>query len=243
MVDLPQPDSPTRPSVSPRRTCERHAGDGGHVADGAPEHAAADREVLHQVAWRRAAAPRRSVALGATATVSVTWRSPAGSMTTSAATRSARSTSARSESTVTLGERLGVVAGRAVGVAGRPAAARAPRSSQRPGEPGEAAARVERAARRASDERRRRALDRHQRLVADVVEPGQAGQQAERVRVAGLVEDLVGGAHLHLAAGVHHHHLVGEAGHHAEVVGDEDDRRVDLVLDVDAAPRAPGPAR
>ena len=36
-VDLPQPDSPTSPSVSPLRICEVDAVDRLHVADGAPE--------------------------------------------------------------------------------------------------------------------------------------------------------------------------------------------------------------
>ena len=34
-------------------------------------------------------------------------------------------------------------------------------------------------------------------------------------------------------AGVHHHDAVGQARHHAQIVGDEDDGRVDLVLDLD----------
>ena len=46
VVDLPQPDSPTRPSASPRIDLERDAVDGLDVADGAPEQPAADREVL-----------------------------------------------------------------------------------------------------------------------------------------------------------------------------------------------------
>ena len=49
-VVLPQPDSPTRPSVSPRRTLEGdavHGPDGADLADA--QQAAADLEVLDEV--------------------------------------------------------------------------------------------------------------------------------------------------------------------------------------------------
>ena len=50
MVDLPQPDSPTSPSVSPGSRSKRHVADGLDLADPAPDDApAADREVLDQV--------------------------------------------------------------------------------------------------------------------------------------------------------------------------------------------------
>ena len=107
-------------------------------------------------------------------------------------------------------ERLGVVARRAVGIA-RDEAQLGHLGVAETGDLGEAAARVEGAARRPADQRRRRPGDRQERLVAGVVEAREARQQAEGVRVARLVEDLLGGAHLHLAAGVHHHHLVGQA--------------------------------
>ena len=45
-VDLPEPDSPTSPRVPPGLDREVDAVDGAHVADRAPQHAAADREVL-----------------------------------------------------------------------------------------------------------------------------------------------------------------------------------------------------
>ena len=50
-VVLPQPDSPTRPSVSPRADVEEHAVDGPHGADLADaQHAAPDLEVLDDLA-------------------------------------------------------------------------------------------------------------------------------------------------------------------------------------------------
>ena len=47
------------------------------------------------------------------------------------------------------------------------------------------------------------------------------------------------------ATGVHHLHAIGDAGDHAEVVGDQHDRRVELALDALRAPRgsAPAPSR
>ena len=48
-VVLPQPDSPTSPSVSPRSSVERHAVDGAHLARLARKHAAEDREPDVQV--------------------------------------------------------------------------------------------------------------------------------------------------------------------------------------------------
>ena len=49
-VVLPQPDSPTSPSVSPRRISNDDAVDGLHLTDGPLQDAAPHREVLHEVA-------------------------------------------------------------------------------------------------------------------------------------------------------------------------------------------------
>ena len=58
-VDLPQPDSPTSPSVSPRRTEKVTSSSALHLADLAVEdHAPLDREVLDAGARPRAAARR-----------------------------------------------------------------------------------------------------------------------------------------------------------------------------------------
>ena len=48
-------------------------------------------------------------------------------------------------------------------------------------------------------------------------------EQADRVRHARRVEDVVDRARLDDGAGVHHQHLVDHAGDDAEVVGDEHD--------------------
>ena len=49
-VDLPQPDSPTTPRVSPLATERREIVDGAHHLAAAPEQPAADREMLAQAA-------------------------------------------------------------------------------------------------------------------------------------------------------------------------------------------------
>ena len=48
----------------------------------------------------------------------------------------------------------------------------------------------------------------------------------------GRAEDVFNGAALHDAAVIHHDHFVGDIGHHAEVVGDHEDRHAELFLQV-----------
>ena len=55
---------------------------------------------------------------------------------------------------------------------------------------------------------------------------GHTGQQRPGVGVAGVVVDLIRGADLHDVAGIHDGHTVGDVGHDAEVMGDEDDGEV-----------------
>ena len=96
----------------------------------------------------------------------------------------------------------------------------------------EAAARVERAALRHVDQAGRGARDRQQPVAAVPVEARHRAQQSPGVGVLGLVEDLLRGAVLDRATGVHHQDVVGELGDHPEVVGDDDDRGVELPLEV-----------
>ena len=49
MVVLPEPLSPTSPTVSPSRTVDANAVDRAHMADDAAQHAAADREMHFHV--------------------------------------------------------------------------------------------------------------------------------------------------------------------------------------------------
>ena len=89
------------------------------------------------------------------------------------------------------------------------------------------AARVERASRRRRDQARRLARNRVEPFLVDV-EPREAVHEPERVRMPGRVEDRVDVAELHHPARVHHDDPVRELGDQAEVVGDQDDRRVRL---------------
>ncbi len=90
---------------------------------------------------------------------------------------------------------------------------------------------MERAARRRADQRRRRALDRHER-VEPPLDRRHRVEQTPRVRVLRPLEDLARRAVLHRAAGVHHHHGVRRLGDDAEIVRDQDDADVELALEV-----------
>src|SRR5581483_12254092 len=82
------------------------------------------------------------------------------------------------------------------------------------------AARRKGAARRQAGEARRLADDRFQpRALAG---PHVGADEPLGVRVLGAVEDGLDRSALHEAAGVHHGHVVGHLGGHADVVGDED---------------------
>ena len=50
--------------------------------------------------------------------------------------------------------------------------------------------------------------------------------------MGGVVEDLLDAALFDGAPAVHHHDPVGQFGDDAEVVGDHDDRRIELLLQV-----------
>src|SRR3954452_21925633 len=93
-------------------------------------------------------------------------------------------------------------------------------------------ARVERAALGRVEQARGVPGDRDQPGVGVTADVGDAAHQAPRVRHLGVGEDLAGGAVLDRAAAVHDHRGVGELGDDAEVVGDDDDRGVELPLQV-----------
>ena len=91
---------------------------------------------------------------------------------------------------------------------------------------------IERAAARQVDQARRQPPDRGQ-AVAGVLAPdrGDRLQQPPGVGHVRLLEHREPVADLDRLAGVHHQDLVGDIGDHAEVVGDHDDRRPQLVLE------------
>ena len=93
------------------------------------------------------------------------------------------------------------------------------------------AAQVEAAPRRRPQERRRRARDRPQ-LLALAGEPRQRPHEPPGVGVVRVVEDVLVGALLRRLGRVHHEHLVGRLGHHAQVVRDQDDRASEVALQV-----------
>ena len=86
------------------------------------------------------------------------------------------------------------------------------------------AARREAAAGRRAAQVGRQALDGLELDAARQVEPRDRAHQADRVRVRGLEEDVVGGALLDDARRIHHVHAVGVARHDAEIVRDDDQR-------------------
>ena len=94
------------------------------------------------------------------------------------------------------------------------------------------------AARRVSTTRRRpeqvrgAAVDRLEGLIAGGVAGGHGGLQAQGVGVGGSIEDRVARPALDDPSGVHHRHVVGQARHHAEIVGDKDDGHACLALKV-----------
>ena len=71
--------------------------------------------------------------------------------------------------------------------------------------------------------------DGHQTLLHPLG-AGDGAQQALGVLVAGVVEDLVGGAALAHTAAVHHDDLIAHGGDDAQVVGDHDDGHAQLFL-------------
>ena len=75
----------------------------------------------------------------------------------------------------------------------------------------------------------RRALNGEERLALHA-QLRQRRKQRPGIGVAGIVEDLLAGAHLDDAARVHHGDAVGHVGHHAQIVGDVDGGEVVLLL-------------
>ncbi len=93
------------------------------------------------------------------------------------------------------------------------------------------AAQMEAAARRRPQQRRRRPGDRPQ-LLPLAGEPRQRPHEPPRVGVMRLVEDVLVRALLGRLGRVHHQHLVGRLGDHAEVVRDQDDGASEVALQV-----------
>ena len=177
VVLLPQPVSPTIPSVSPRIT----SNDTPSTACTAPT-------------WRWKRIPR---VIGKCLTRSRTSTSaslmPAVLELDASRAAVVRQLAGLSQLAPTAARRVSVVAaGRRRGARSRPATGSSCGSTRRWRVAHVRAARVERAAAGQRDQARRAARDRHERLVARAVEARDRLQQAPRVGVLGRVEDRVG---------------------------------------------------
>ena len=94
------------------------------------------------------------------------------------------------------------------------------------------AARCECAARRQVRQVGRQAGDGLQRVAPRLVEARHALEQPDRVRVVRMLEEGLGRAAFDDAPGVHDQDALAHAGHHAEVVGDHDHRRLVLAREL-----------
>ena len=90
---------------------------------------------------------------------------------------------------------------------------------------------LKRQPRRRRQERRRRARNLDEPVDVGL-EPRQRAEQAPRVRVQRMLEELVDRSLLGHPGRVHHDDLVGDLGDDAEVVGDHDDRGAVVVLEL-----------
>ena len=230
-VVLPQPDSPTTPSVSPRRRSRSTPSTALHLADGVLEDARLDREVLDEpldaeqlvlVGAGRAALPRL----------------PCSRL---AHGRSSR----RRRRRLRGGELLGEMARETGALRRRRTAAAAAHPSWQTSRPCECAQRGWNAHPGGGVIRLGGwpGIGSSHSCVA--VEPGQAVQEPDACTDGGRVEDREDVAELDDAARVHDDDAVGELGDQAEIVRDQDDRRVRLRAARPSAPRrsAPGSSR
>ncbi len=206
VVVLPQPLSPTSPSVSPRLHAQADAVDSAHRSLHPPQQPRADREMHLQVAdLEEREAVRRLVGGGA-------GRCGQGG-------RAHRR-----------GELLGEVAGRPVRrafAAHRPqlrrgGAADCPARRQ-------SAARMERAA-AGHVGRRRRLAGNGIEPVARHIDARRAAEQGRRVGMARMGEDVADRPGLDDAPAIHHRHAVRDLGDDAEIVRDQHDGGARLPL-------------
>ena len=206
-VDLPQPVSPTRPSVSPRRTSRL-----------TPSTAC--------TTWRAAEQPvgraGKCLTRPSTRTSDV---APAPSSTRRSRTPAALDDDAARAASASMPR---------VGRASRPTRVRSAGHLRAGGARAAAvhhvrAARVERAAGRQADHARRLPGDR--RRAAPRRRSIRGATRAARACTGGAAAvERAPVAVLHRPAGVHHEHVVGDLGDHSEVVRDQDDRRAELAL-------------
>src|ERR1044072_1188848 len=216
MVDLPQPDSPTTPRVSPWRTSKSRPS----TACTAPVCRCSSPFLMGKCLTRPDTVSRGSgVVVACSGTVIF---GSFVSVTASAPSQLRRNLFGPDPRTVLLRH----VAGGEVPVAARHLAQLRPLGAGDvvPRHIGVRAARVEGAAGRHVDQAGRGALDRDQPLGLVTVDAGHRAEQPPGVRVLGLVEDLLGRSPLDAPARVHHQQGVGEVGGHPPGGGGGGDR-------------------
>lgn len=79
---------------------------------------------------------------------------------------------------------------------------------------------------------RRRSLDTDQRLLVFLVRLGNAAQKAPSIRMGGMIKKVFTVTAFHDAAGVHDHDSVRHLRNNAQVVGNEQNRCVQLLLQI-----------
>ena len=232
VVVLPQPDSPTRPSVSPLSTSKSMPS----TACTAPTCRLSRPLVIGKCfsSPRTESSARSSPASPSGAT---RRRRPSSLTASSFGLTSSRQIRCRSSVRQVAAHQVPAAAGSrsSSGTTVLPSAAGARRVR---------AARVEGAARRHVDQRRRGALDRA--CSRSVVGRSRRGIEPSRPQVygcSGRSKIVVGRAVLDAPAAVHDQDVVGELGHHAQVVGDDDERGVELAPAGRASGRGSAPAR
>src|SRR5580704_825491 len=231
-VDLPHPDSPTRPTVSPGRMSKLTP---STAFTEAPTPAPKYFTTLTTRSSGSTAGVMR--AAGAT-TVSVTGRPAYGGLHLGdrerAPTRmhTARRPGARIRDGACAHLRVRALHGHpARGVLRRGDLLDRRRFAEAALD-AERAARVELAALRQVDEIRWKSLDGEQPMPATCIDARYRTQQRPRVGMLRPLEDLLGGSFLDDLARVHDEHALAQTRHNAEVVRDEDDRGAGLLVEV-----------
>ena len=202
-VVLPQPDSPTSPSVSPGIDVEADILDRAHRAARAAQPAA-HLEMLGQIAHRQQRR-RRS------------WRTVCVEPAPAAAQASLPSAISA----------VAVAARQAAGVGRSNAAARCRRSRCWNGQRG-----AKRQPGGGVGAIGRQAFDGFELAAARPVEPRHRAQQPHRIGMARAVEHVVGVALFDQPRGIHHDDAVGVARDHAEIMRDDDQRDIELARQV-----------
>ena len=75
-------------------------------------------------------------------------------------------------------------------------------------------------------------LDHGKARLALASDRGNGAQQGAGIRMLGAVENLIDGGVFHHLPAIHHHHTVGDARNHAQIMGDPNDRHAKFLLQI-----------